>query len=132
MSDSPLRRLLLVDAVTCAAMGPVLIAGSGYLEQLTRIPGTLLFWLGLVLLPIALFMALVALRRPVPAPGFAAMVIVGNGLWVLGSLLLLVMPWISPNAFGSAFIAAQAVIVLVLAVLEWRALGGFSSPASAR
>lgn len=119
----PLRRLLLVDALTCAAMGPVLIAGSGYLEQLTRIPGALLFWLGLVLLPVAVFMAAVALRNPVPVPG-AIMVVVGNVLWVLGSVLLLVMPWISPNAVGAAFIAAQAMVVLLLALLEWRSVGG--------
>lgn len=117
----PLRRLLLVDAFTCATMGLLLIAASGYLEQLTRIPGLLLFYLGVVLLPIAVFMAMVALREPVPLPG-ATIVIVGNGLWVLGSVLLLVMPWIAPNGFGFALIATQAAAVLLLALLEWRAL----------
>lgn len=126
----PLRRLLLVDAITCAVMGLVLAARSGYLAQLTGIPGALLFWLGLVLLPIAVFMAAVALRNPLPVPG-AITVVVGNVLWVLGSVLLLVTPWISPTAFGSAFIAVQAVLVLALASLEMRALGDSGGPVRA-
>lgn len=116
-----LRHLLCVDAVTCAVMSPVLVAGSGYIGQLTRIPGDLLFHAGIALLPIAVFLALTAVRRPVPAFG-AILIIIGNLLWMLGSVLLFVLPWISPNALGSAFIAVQAAIVLLLALLEWRAL----------
>jgi len=50
---------------------------------------------------------------------------------VLRGLLLLVTPWVSPNARGSAFIAAQAIVALMLAFLAWRALGG-SAFAAAR
>jgi hypothetical protein len=123
MSRWPLPRLLLVDAFTCAAMGFLLIAVSGWLEQLTGIPGSLLFYLGIALLPIAMFMVFVGLQKPVSPIG-AMTVIAGNGLWVLGSILLLVTPWISPTGFGSAFIAIQAAAVLLLALFEWRAFRG--------
>jgi len=122
MSGLPLRRLLWVDAATCAMMSPVLIVGAGTIAQLTRIPEVLLLAAGIALLPIAVFMAWTWARRPVPVFG-AALVIIGNMLWVLGSFLLVFLPWISPNALGSAFIAVQAAIVLLLALLEWRALG---------
>ncbi|NJO21676.1 MAG: hypothetical protein HC868_00400 [Sphingomonadales bacterium] len=42
----------------------------------------------------------------------------GNALWVLASVSLLIGPWIAPNAWGYAFIAAQAVVVAVLTKLE--------------
>jgi hypothetical protein len=118
----PLRHLLWVDAVTCAVTGLLLVAGSGFIAQLTGIPDYLLSYAGIALLPIAVFMALTAVQRPVSTFS-ATVVIIGNVLWAFGSVLLLVMPWISPNVLGSAFLAVQAAIVLLLAWLEWRALG---------
>lgn len=59
-----LRQVLLLDAATCAAMGAALALASGPIARLTRLPEPLLLGAGLALLPIAAFMALVALRRP--------------------------------------------------------------------
>jgi hypothetical protein len=116
-----LRNLLLIDAATCSAMGGLLVLGSAPVGQLTQIPSSLLFYVGLSLFPIAAFMAFVA-ARPVSNPTATWLIIIGNGLWVVGSVLLLTSGWIAPNYLGFGFIAAQAVLVALLATLEHRAL----------
>ena len=118
-----LRNILLVDAVTCAAMGALLAFGSGPIGGLTAIPPALLFCAGLSLFPIAAFMAVVATRRVI-RPAAARLVVVGNVLWVAGSALLLASGWIAPNPLGVAFVAGQALAVAGLAWLEHAALGG--------
>jgi len=120
MSPS-LRTLLYVDAATCGGMGVVLAIGSGLIADLARLPAELVFYTGLVLLPIAAFMAFVA-ARPVPPVAGVWLIVVGNVLWVAASGLLLVSGLISPNALGWAFVIAQALVVAVLARLEFGAL----------
>ena len=46
-------------------------------------------------------------------------VIAVNALWVIDSLLVLVIGWVSPNLFGYAFIIGQALAVALLAELQW-------------
>ena len=124
-ASSAISRLVLADAATCAAMGAALTLWSGPIGQFARIPPALLFYAGLILFPIAVFMAVVATRPAIPAAG-VWLIILGNIAWVAASLLLLVSGWIEPNALGTAFVAAQAVVVAVLAKLEhgaWRAAG---------
>lgn len=116
-----LRNLLLIDAATCCAMGGLLVLGSAPVGQLTQIPASFLFYVGLSLFPIAAFMAFVA-ARPVSNPTTTWLIIIGNGMWVVGSALLLTSGWIAPNYLGFGFIAAQAVVVGLLATLEHRAL----------
>lgn len=116
-----LRTLLLFDAATCAVMGAILALGAAPLAALMRIPAPLLLYAGLALLPIAAFMALVGTRPAIPPAG-AWLVIAGNAAWVAGSVLLLAAGWIAPNALGTGFVAAQALVVAVLAKLEHGAL----------
>lgn len=123
-----LRPLLLVDAATCAIMGLVLELGAAPLERLTGLPAPLLLYTGLGLLPIAAFMALVAWR---PHPAAVWLVIAGNAAWVLGSLTLLLPGWLSLTASGTAFVAAQALAVAVLAWLERGALRTDTRPQAA-
>ena len=117
---SSLRSVLALDAATCAVMGVLLVSASGLIFGITLIPAPLLFWAGLVLLPIAAFMAFFA--RAATVPSWAVQVIVlGNVLWVLGSVALPGLGLISPNAFGWLFLLAQAAVVAVFAGLEWSA-----------
>jgi len=95
--------------------GRLLALGSGPVGALTEIPSGLLFYAGLSLLPIAVLMALVAMWPVHPATW---LVIVGNGLWVAGSLLLLLGVWFTPNTLGAGLIIGQALAVAVLAWLE--------------
>ncbi|NJM81134.1 MAG: hypothetical protein HC844_00395 [Tabrizicola sp.] len=115
-----LQTILVFDAATCAAMGMLLVFASGPIAGLTAIPGSLLFLAGLLLLPIAVFMAVFARIANVPA--WAVQVIVaGNLLWVLGSVLLPVTGLIAPNGLGWLFLMVQAAIVALFAGLEWAA-----------
>jgi hypothetical protein len=80
---------------------------------------------GASLFPIALFMALVAMRRPIPVAG-VWLVIAGNVGWVLGSLVLL-GGGAAFNALGAAFIGVQALAVAALAALELVGLRRFAA-----
>jgi hypothetical protein len=118
-----LTRILLLDAATCAVMGLLLLLASGPVGGRTGIPAALLFYAGAALIPIALYMALVA-RWAVGNHLAVWLVILGNIGWVLASFGL--FAFIAPDGLGIAFILAQAAIVAVLARLEyaaWRTSG---------
>lgn len=114
-----LRAVLVLDAATCLLMGVLLVAAAGPLAALLGLPQALLFWAGIVLFPSAALMAATAVTRR-PLPGLVWLVIVGNAAWVLASLGVLMV--FEPNALGIAFVLVQAVVVLVLLVLEKRSL----------
>jgi hypothetical protein len=110
-----LRRVLLVDAGTCAGMGLFLALLAEPLAPMLGLPAALLFHAGLALLPIAAFMAWVATREQPPLAG-VKLVILGNAGWVAASVALLF--FVSPTALGYAFVIGQAVIVAGLAEAE--------------
>lgn len=122
----PLRRVFLIDAATCLAMGLLLVVADGPIAALTAIPAALLFYAGLGLIPIAGAMLLTALR---PVAPLAWLMIAGNVAWVVASLALLATGRIAPNALGVVFILAQATAVALLAFVEHAALRGASSTA---
>jgi hypothetical protein len=111
-----LRLVLWIDAATCAATGLLLSALAAKLSALLGLPAPLLLVAGLSLFPIAAFMAWAAKR---PSPPAVWLVIGGNALWVLGSLLVLAL---SPTTLGIVFVIAQAAAVALLAELEYAAL----------
>lgn len=129
-SPNSLRKLLLFDAATCAAMGAALVLGAAPIADWTAIPSAILSYSGVLLLPIAAFMAVVATRAIASTPALW-LIIVGNALWVAASLALMLGGWIAPNALGYAFIGAQAAAVAVLAALEYGALRRSSPHATA-
>lgn len=120
-SSLSLRNLLLADATTCIVMGAFLTAGAAIAGRVMQLPAALLFYAGLSLFPVAVFMTIVATRRAVQ-PVLAWLIIVGNILWVGGSFLLLAGGWIAPNYLGTSFIVAQALVVAAFARLEHAAL----------
>jgi hypothetical protein len=114
-----LRRMLLIDAATCLAMGALMSVDAAPLSGALGLPAALPFWSGLSLFPIAAFMLWVATRRDLPR-GVAWLAIAGNACWVAGSALVLFV--FSLTALGSAFVIAQGVAVAVLAGLEYAGL----------
>lgn len=119
-SGVPLQLVLRFDALTCAVMGVLLVGASGWIAGLTDLPGNLLYWAGLVLFPVAVFMALFSFSGQVP--GWAsALVVIGNLLWAVISLLFPLTDLVSPNLLGWAFLLVQANAVLVFTWLEWKA-----------
>jgi hypothetical protein len=113
-----LRRILILDAVTCVGTGLLLALFAVQLEPLLGLPYTLLQYAGLALLPIAAFMTWLGLRSD-PWKAGVWTVILGNALWVAGSLALI--GWLSPTRVGTVFILAQAFAVALLAVMEYLA-----------
>ena len=122
-----LRTVLLVDAATCVVTGLLMTLATGFLADLTQLPPELLRSAGLSLFPIAAFIAFVATRPVLPRTG-VWLVIIGNAIWVGASLGVLIGGTISPNAFGYAFVAGQAVAVAVLAELEFTGVRKLGSP----
>lgn len=119
-----LRRVLCVDAATCVATGALLSLESARLATLMGLPAGLLLWAGVALFPIAAFMLRTGLARDLSRPA-VWVVIIGNAGWVAGSALLLLAT--APTGLGYAFVIAQAVVVALLAELEYaglRRLGG--------
>lgn len=112
--------LLNIDAISCAGMGVGLIVAARELGHWTNLPSPLLTWAGILLLPIALFMAFSA--RLTPVPGWAAgVVIIGNIGWTLCSLVLPMAGIVSPNLIGWIFLIGQAGFVALMAFAEFRA-----------
>jgi hypothetical protein len=116
-----LRRVLLADAVSSGAMGLLLALLAGPLARWFGLPSDMLREVGIFLLGFAGFVALLGLRRASPRL-LVWLVIVGNALWALDSVLLLVSGWVAPTALGGAFVVAQALVVALLAELEYTGL----------
>lgn len=117
-SSSFLRRVLLLDAVSCAAMGILLLAGGGLLTGVLDLPADLLREAGIVLLPFALIVAFLSTRARLPRAAVWAVIVV-NAVWVIDSFVLLFSGQVAPNLLGWVFVAGQAAFVAVMAELEF-------------
>lgn len=117
-----LRTILKLDAASCLAMGAILVPGAAALAEPLGMPSELLLAAGAMLIPLCLFISWLGTRHSGPA-ALVWLVILGNVGWTAASLLLAAnLPGIS--AAGSAVTIAQGLVVLLLAMLEWRGLRG--------
>ena len=117
-----LRLVLLGDAAASGATGLLLAAAAGPLAPLLGLSAPLLRDAGLVLLPYAAFVAWAGTRDRPPRWAVRAAVVI-NLLWAADSALLLAAGPVSLAALGTAFVLAQALVVLGFAVMQWSALG---------
>lgn len=124
-NDKYLRTVLFVDAATCLGSGLAMSFGASLLAHLTQIPASLLFYAGLSLLPIAVFMAFVATRATL-SPAGVWLIVLGNVAWVAASVWLMAGGVIAPNVLGIAYIGMQAAAVALLTWLEYRGLAGLA------
>ena len=116
-----LRTVLAADAIACGVMGTLLIVGAQPLAALFGLPVLLLIGAGVFLLPLAAWVGWLS-KQAQPSRRAVWLLIAGNGVWVVESLLLLVPDWVQPTALGTAFIVVQAVATAVFAELEYVAL----------
>ncbi|HEY6123822.1 MAG TPA: hypothetical protein VIV63_04165 [Steroidobacteraceae bacterium] len=116
----PLRRMLALDGITCLLMGLVLVLAADELSKLFALPVNLLVYAGILLFPCAALMLAIA-GRPWPPSTLVWMVIAGNALWVLASLVVALVLF-EPSALGLSFLLLQAAVVAVLLVYELRGL----------
>jgi len=127
-SSTFLRRVLALDSASCGAIGLLLCLGAGPLAGLFGLGERLLFGAGLLLLPLAAFIAWLA-SRPAPPAAPVWVVIVGNLAWAAESFLLISMESGRITALGTAFVAAQALAVLAITALEYAGLRRMSAAA---
>jgi hypothetical protein len=111
-----LKLVLTADAASCLGMGGALAAAAAPLASLFGLAESLVSGAGLALLPIGLFILIVA-RREAAAPILVYAIIAGNALWVAESLMVAATaPAIT--VLGTAFVVAQAAIVAAVTALE--------------
>ena len=113
-----LRNVLFADAATCAACGLLLAAGSGFLQKLLGLPGSMMFYAGLSLFPFTAFLLYAATRKSL-SKTFVWLIIGLNLLWTIDSFLLLASGYVEPTTFGYIFVILQAIGVLAFADLEF-------------
>lgn len=119
LQPSPLLRLTLkVDAIAGGAMGLLMALAAQPLGELFGLPFVLLLVAGIVLLPLALVLYWMSNQTLLSRTGAWA-VIALNSLWVVESAVLLVTGYVQPTALGYAFVIGQALVVLLLAELEF-------------
>jgi hypothetical protein len=116
-----LRRILLADAAATAATGFLLVFGGGMLRDLLGMPVELMRYSGVSLLPFAALVLFAATRRQPLRPLIRA-IIVANALWAIDSFVLLASGIVTPTLLGTAFVAAQAIVVGAFAVLQYAGL----------
>ena len=116
-----LRRILTLDALSCAGMGLAMGLAAAPLAPLFGLPEGLVRSAGLLLLPLAAFIGWLA-SRPSPPRLLVWVVIVGNLGWTAESFALIGQHGTTITALGTAFVAVQALAVLALAGLEYAGL----------
>jgi hypothetical protein len=123
MFESPrfLRNVLFADAASCLATGGAQTMFAHSLAQLLNLPAGLLQATGLFLLAYATVVTFIATRDPIPR-GFVWIFVAGNFAWAAACAALLVAHPLAPTLLGEAWIALQAVTVVVLAELQWTGL----------
>lgn len=113
-----LRGALAADAFASGVLGALLFALPHTLAVLLDLAEPLLRDAGLFLMVYGAFVGLLATREH-PPTALAWAIIIGNALWVIGSLVLIASPWVAPSLLGYAFVAVQAIAVGVFAELQF-------------
>lgn len=119
ISVSPfLRNVLNADAVISGAAGLLMIVGAPFVAPLTGLPSGLLVGAGLLLVPFVALLVVLARKQSVSRMMIIDIIVI-NALWVAASVGLLLSGYVTPNAFGVAFVLAQALAVAIFAELQF-------------
>jgi hypothetical protein len=116
-----LRNVLQFDALTCLLSGAASVALGSMLAGPLGLSTALLSGSGAALLVVGAFILFAA--KNVPALRWPVWIVIsGNAAWALASVLVLVSGYEHPTTLGTAYVIAQAVVVAVLAELEYTGL----------
>ncbi|BDG75060.1 hypothetical protein [Roseomonas fluvialis] len=116
-----LRIALGLDAVMSGATALALVAASGAIAAITSLPAPLLLACGVLFLPYTALLAWGLTRESLPR-WLVWVLAVGNAVWAVDCAVLPLLGLVSPNGWGIAFLAAQAVAVAVFAQMYLTAL----------
>jgi hypothetical protein len=113
-----LRRALQADTAFSGAGAAIFSLGAGELAPLFNLPEALLRETGLFLIAYAALVGWMSTRQSFPRI-LGGIVVVGNALWTLASIVLLFSGAVTPNLLGEAVVAVQAVATGTLAELQY-------------
>jgi hypothetical protein len=113
-----LRKALLADALLSGITAVILALGAGVLAVPFGLAVGLLRGSGIILIPYAAFVARLGAQTRIQRPLVFA-VVACNVVWALDSVLLLFSGWVEPTISGEVFVMLQAVVVAVIAELEF-------------
>ena len=126
-----LRRILYADAGLSTSSGLLLAALAGPISDPLGLPDTLLRTVGILFLPWGAFVLYTATCREISRVRPLTLSIgVGNVLWSIVSLLVLVTGWVAPTMLGYAFVIAQAILVTAIGVAQFSGLRKLTEPSS--
>ncbi|MDP3745436.1 MAG: hypothetical protein Q8Q88_00165 [Phenylobacterium sp.] len=120
-SSQFLRRAFVADALASGATGVLLAFGGATLESLTGLQVALTEPAGYFLIAYAAFVGFLGVRSTLPG-AVVWLVIVGNAIWAIESLMLLALGWAQPTPLGYAFVIGQALAVAAFAELQFMGL----------
>ena len=113
-----LRRAIQVDAIFSGASAVLLTFGAGAFAPLLSLPEALLRETGLFLIAYAALVGWLGTRPTMPRV-LVTIVIAGNAVWTLASIVLLFNGAVTPNLLGEGAIVMQAIVVGALAELQY-------------
>jgi hypothetical protein len=125
-----LRLALRLDAAASGALGLLTLTAAPALAGLLGMPAALPWPLGLFLVAYAAALWVAASRPRVNRP-FVWAVIVGNSLWVLASVAVVVVGPFALTGLGVAFGLVQAAAVALFADLQFLGVRRAQSAATA-
>ena len=124
-----LRLALVIDAVATGALATLQLALPDALSRLLVLPRSLLLETGAFLVAYVLLLVVMARSQRLWS-WLVKTVVVGNSLWAVGCVALLATGAVVPGALGVAYVAMQALAVLVFAGAQYLGLRQ-SAPAGA-
>ncbi|WP_066269530.1 hypothetical protein [Hydrogenophaga palleronii] len=119
-SPAGLRRVLAFDAIAGGATGVLHLGLAGPLSGLLGLPAALLQGTGVAIFAFVSLAAWLAMQAAPPRAALTTLAL-GNFAWVIGCVAVgfgaapAITPW------GMTYALMQAVVVLVLAELQWMA-----------
>lgn len=119
MCNITLSQALVLDAASCALFFALCVGATAAVANLLGLPATIVAAAGWICLPVAALLAFLAYR---PSRPLLAVVVAGNAGWVFASLAVWLLHLNALTGLGHAVIIAQAVVVELFVILEWRGL----------
>jgi uncharacterized protein YjeT (DUF2065 family) len=113
-----LRRALQADTIFSGVGAAMFSLGAGELAPLFNLPEALLRESGLFLVAYTALVGWMSTRQSLPRI-LVAIVIIGNAIWTLASIALLLSGDVTPNLLGEAVVVAQAIATGTLAELQY-------------
>jgi len=116
-----LRIALVVDAGATGALAVLQLAVPDALSRLLMLPRGLLLETGAFLVAYVLLLVVMARSQHLWS-WLVKTVVSGNGLWAVGCVALLATGAVQPGALGVAYVAMQAMAVVVFAGAQYLGL----------